>query len=140
MISNFYQNTYIHTSSELKRNLSFKHPIMMFGVFLELVFTLVFGIYFEPNFYGFPFALTGIIGTWYYRPNFILAFQLYNLANVTLRTYTIFLTGVKYLWIFIIIDHFIIYKFWKFREEIKTLIIDDIESLRKGWQPNSSEF
>lgn len=134
--NSFYHNTYLYSSNELKKNIMDSLPIMMSIIFVDLVFTIIFSVYNEINLYVFPGILFGITGVWKYYPNLLFFFQMYNITNIYLRCYTIFLTNQAYLITFSVFQFYEIYKFWKFYFELKMLNQNDLNLLRSGWQPN----
>lgn len=134
--NSFYQNTYLYTSNELKKNMLESNPLMLFLTFIDVILTIVYSVYNEINIYVFPGYLIGLIGIWKYRSNFIFAYQIFNMINICMRCYTIFLVNQYFLYFTFIYQFYEMYKFWKFLFELNMLNEDDKNNLRNGWSPH----
>lgn len=126
-------NEHFFSSSYLKRNIIEKNSVMMVLTFLDMIFSFIYGIYYTLNFYNLPLILSGMIGTWTYRPKLIYIYQIYNAINICLRCYTIIDYGELYLWSLMPIQFYFIYKHWFYIFEINQLNEDELNIVRKGW-------
>ena len=132
MISSYY-NTYTFSSTELKRRVTDVNPIVIITVFLDIISSVIFGIYFEPNFYIIPFLILGVIGAWKYNVHLLCLFQFIGYGNQFLRAYTIFFSNQYYLLTAVPIQFYTTYKIWIYLGDIKILNNSDLQSIRNGW-------
>ncbi len=128
-------DSYVYSASELKRNIIEKNAYMFLFLLFDIIGQIVNGVYYEPNFYVIPATLMGIIGVWKFRYNFLVFYQVSNYASLCLKIYTIYLTNVLYLWVFVVVNFYTMYKYWFYIFEIKMLNENDIIHLRNGWNP-----
>jgi len=130
-----FYDSYVYSASELKRNIIEKNAYMFLFLLFDIIGKIVNGVYYEPNFYVIPATLIGIIGVWKFRYNLLVFYQVCNYASLCLKIYTIYLTNVLYLWVFVVINFYTMYKYWFYIFEIKMLNENDIIHLRNGWNP-----
>lgn len=131
----YYYNSYIFSSSELKKKVIDSQPLILLSIFIDIAFTIIYGIYYNINFYLTPLSLFGIFGSWKYRTNFLQLYQLNLIANICLRIWTISITKEIFLWSFIPFQFLILNKNWKFMWEINFLNEEDLKSIRYGGYP-----
>jgi len=118
---------------DIKYGVVYKQPYLIAMLCLDFVTSIIFGVYYEYNYYLMFSTLFGMIGVYNYRPNWIHLYQFFNMTALCLRIYTIFLTQQLYFWVLVDLNFYTLYKYWYFIFELKLLDESNLTSIRNGW-------
>jgi hypothetical protein len=116
----------------MKKDIYNKSICLIFLYFLDVVINIIYSVYWNYNFYVIPLSLSGVIAAWKYYSRPIYIYQLNLAISICMKIYTIFLNQQPYLWIFIPLEFYFIYRFWYFKFELGYLSENDIYGLRNN--------